>query len=500
MNHQEIQAIYDDLNLFVTQKKWPVNAVLIGKLQGIHQSLRRALNLPYESPPKRVSQFGKSAAGSASKAIEREQRPSISFDSSHDEKTKDDSRFMLQVETPERNTEDSDDDVPDLEQFLYQEDANKINLKGPTSHANNNRSTATMTSPEITHRSASAALQNSNTESAPNNNIRNTGQPRHVSTKQCVVLADSAFRIISGYLTSAYDKAANTRTNFMCHSIGSATISSLALAVHDGLPITSADEVIVHVGVNDVGVRHDRPAPATLKNEYSRLIRKIRDKFPRAKIILSHIFPIKTGDIEARRAVQIGNTAMDAAATEFKDTNVVTHNFGKGLLNGSRLRAHFYDNGRHLNAEGGKFLSYHIREYYGLEVKTTNQQRTTNQTQGRPNPWLQNRNVKQNQNHFMAANTGPQPRPHRPSNPWHQNRKPNQNNFIASTAPQHHTNDIRYNQSQYNYDSPRVDDRRSTQPWPPLKEAMTQPPRDVDMLEKTLHDFSSRLLDLFKAR
>jgi hypothetical protein len=451
MNHLEIQQIYDDLDQFVSQKKWPINAVLIGKLQEIHNGLRRALNLPYQSPPKRASQFGRAATGSASKATE-------------ERASKDDDKFTLQVETPERRPEqDSDDEVPDLEQFLYEAEPSRSTAKMaaiiapksnqvPHSSPPKIRTTATMTSPTRPVNQSPAQQQPKRASDEPRQS-----QP---TNRQCLILSDSSFRIVSGFLSAVIDKKANAKWTFTCHSIGGATISSMYQAAHEGMPVAVADEVILHVGINDVGVRHDRPAPATLKREYTRLIRKVREKYPAAKITLSHIFPIKTGDVDARRAVQIGNTAMEAALAELRDNNTRIVNFGEGLLNGSLLRSNLYDNARHLNAKGGRFVSFNVRNNFGLirkEKEPTTARKPPpqqHQAQERRNPWTNNK----------IFNYAP---------PKH------------NTNQSSHHNNTRYTANHYDYAA------RSDSPAP------QRPNSKVDLLEKTLSDFSRRLIELF---
>jgi hypothetical protein len=439
-----MEAIYEDLDAFVHQRKWPVNAILINKLQEIHRAMRHALNLPEKSPLRRASDFGRAATSSAKKN-EAEAAEEAN------EESKDESKFIVTVETPDNRRErngnsdsDSDDSVPDLEKFIIRE--------RPQPPKRNQTTSPILPEPQ-------PALQTATVS---------TNDPQPLKSRQCVILADSAFRIVSGYLAAVVDKNSRTKTSFMCHSIGSATISNLAVAVHDGLPISTADEIIVHVGVNDVGVRIDRPTPATLKREYTRLVRQIRDKFPKAHVIMSHMFPIKTNSNEARRAVQIGNTAMEAAVAELRDPNVTTFNFGKNLLNGSLLRAHFYDNARHLNAEGGKHIAFQVREHYGLRVTTKPQQHFPRNERSRPH------------NPHSQSHCPPQP------NVWIRNASQPQGK--PDYFQHHNINNTRYNTSQFSYDAPppRIDQQR--------------PPEisRKEMLERTLNDFSAKLLQLFQ--
>jgi hypothetical protein len=459
MNHHEIRLIYDDLEQFVTQKKWPVNAVLIGKLQEIHHALRRALNLPYQSPPKRASQFGRAATGSASKTEDASSKP-----------PKDDDRFTLEVETPEKKAdEDSDDEVPDLQQFMYEAEpgADKkatvpSDLTPHTSYQPTKcRAAATMTSPTGDD-SQSPTLQ-------PKRDTSVCAPRQTWSNRQCLILSDSSFRIVSGFLSAVDDKNTNTKWTFTCHSIGGTTISGLYQAAHEGMPVAAADEVIVHVGVNDVGVRQDRPSPATLKREYARLLRKVREKFPAATITLSHIFPIKTGDVDARRAVQIGNSAMDAAVAETRDNKTRVINFGKELLNGSLLRAKLYQNARHLNAKGGRFVAFHVREHYGLIRK------------------LPTETVPSAPNHVQAPNQIHQER----RNPWAQDNKHLTQGPRQNKGPWHntvHNNNTKYASSRHG-SAVQYDHRPHVRPHS-IK---------TDLLEKTLNDFSRRLVELFKS-
>jgi hypothetical protein len=344
-----ILAIYDDLTQFVSQRKWPVNAVLISKLKELHAAVGLAMGIAPSSPLRRSTDFGKRANPSQRTNDDSTGSPSMPPPASNSNPA---ASFFLDVE----------DDPPgeQLTEFIESKrpsSAKRPQLELVVSETPAHNLQRTFTQTEVQEAVKQAIEANKKQEQSVHANKQ----------ENCVILSDSSFRLISGFLPATTNTATKTTTSFTAYPIGGATISQLYVALHEGtIPITKADHLIIHCGVNDVGA-HDRPNPATLSREYSRLIAKAKERFPGAKITMSHIFPMKTGSMELRRAVQTANTAMDAAASQSRGVKCVA--FGDRLLWGSVLRAHFYENQRHLNVNGARFVSFRVREHFGFTTK-----------------------------------------------------------------------------------------------------------------------------------
>jgi lysophospholipase L1-like esterase len=450
-----IDEIYYSLTEFINQTKMPAKAVLEEKLRQIQRDLAKANDKPMASPVRRAADFGS-------------RKKSTKVDNSAAA-----AELNLTIATPQKETsrhDESDDSVPDLEQFLVRAPQQKClspQLKQPQ--------------PRQSDVSAMAAP-------APAPEPTTSAQPAAGSKKNhCLIISDSSFRVVSAFLVATHDHHTKTLTNFTCHAIGSATISSLTIAIHEGLPVDTTDHLILHVGVNDVGSPEQPADPQVLKREYQRLLRTAREKFPKPEISLSHVFPVRTADMRVRRNVQMANNAIDAAAAETPGIKVV--NFGSSLLNGDRLRAQYYENARHLNPNGGKFIAFRVRERFGFQSESRrpwSAAHNNNRQPTRPNHGPRFFNAPPATNPWKRTETTSYPGlgyTRRPETHFAQ-RQHQRPGLGLTRRPETH-----FAQRQHQ----RPTETRSNAP------SHNRPPENrILLLEETLSSFSARLVELFR--
>jgi hypothetical protein len=499
-----LDEILDDLSQFINQSKTPAKAALEDKLKQIYRDIAKAAGRPVTTPIKRAAEFGSRRKGATQSSASKR------------------TELNLTIETPVKDDNndgnESDDSVPNLEDFL-------INTTQP--NPVQTTTTTVITSPRRTKQSTTKGTQITpkavNDQDRPQQHEPSGNATQHgygTTKKHCLILSDSSFRVISAFLCATHNKLTNTITNFTCHAIGGTTITNLTAAIHEGLPVNATDHLILHVGVNDVSSAERCPDPQVLKREYLRLLSIASDKFPKSTISLSHVFPIKTADMRVRRNVQMANSAIDAAAAETRGVKVV--NFGAHLLIGDRLRAHMYENGCHLNPKGGLFVAFRVKEHFGFQSREHRPQRQFNSAKNF------NQHPHTNQQHRNFNNYQRQQTPHRPppsNNVWHQSASGRPgigyhntilpNRPAQHAQPQHNYSETpyrRYNNTESIYPGLGYNSNQQTSRniEPPKRDDYTEP-RDnsqrqhttvsgddrMKALRETLTTFSATMVGLF---
>jgi hypothetical protein len=469
----QVGELYDDLTAFISQPKLPTKAVLEDKLRETHRKLAEALSRPIPSPIKRATDFGRKKSISCSAGAEAEETPKR-------ETNRDDGKgFVLTVEDQDTGSVEPNNPTglePEctvatrrtsavIEEQLKAAVANVLQEQQQLLHEykNNPGLNVDMTAITATH-------EQSNKQ------------------KQCFIFSDSSFRLISGYLPATTNNSTKVTTHFTAYPIGGGKISDLYKALHDGaVPVTKTDQLIIHCGANDVGVRpEERPDVATLKREYDRLIRKAQERFPRASILMSHIFPMKTGNHELRRAIQLANTAMDAAAAQIRGVRVVA--FGDCLFAGDKLKIRYYENQRHLNAEGARYLSFRVREHFGFV--------------SRPLPTVTNNRYQNSNRHNFLPPQNAQYRHNQHAQPQRTQQPYRTHNYHQKFSQPLYSDQVRQSQNtSFSQPPPSIPFREnasmpvnttSTTPYP-ISRGSTH------ALQSMLQDFSAKLVDYFSA-
>lgn len=218
----------------------------------------------------------------------------------------------------------------------------------------------------------SAFIHQSKQKKKPKSTVKlSQGQPPKLKQK-CVIISDSIMRTISGDLNRTIDPATKVSTMFSCHASGGATIASLTEEIKSGdTPFTSADTVILHVGIQTVAGDGPVPTPTELRRQYVSLVSATRATIAGSpEIYLSHILPTRTDNADARSRINVANNIIDLAAF---DTKCKVMNLNKHMFRGNSLKADYYRDDRHLNAPGAKYLSFRVREYFGLPQKPQQQ-------------------------------------------------------------------------------------------------------------------------------
>jgi hypothetical protein len=179
------------------------------------------------------------------------------------------------------------------------------------------------------------------------------------------VLSDSVLRPLSSQLPTTFDTKRNIRHDFLSFAIGGATISSMTAAVENGeVPLASADVILIHVGVNDLAGRNKQKlTPDKFSSACVKLVETVRRVFGVDEVILSHVLPLKSDQTEARSIVQQANIALDFAARLVKCEVLDLNKF---MFRGSFLKADYYLDDRHITPQCARYLSYRVRELFGL--------------------------------------------------------------------------------------------------------------------------------------
>lgn len=386
----KLKEICVDLGEFLGQKDQPVKAKQWDKLQQVHRDLGALVGM-HVSPVMRAGAFGRGGGGGQGSRSRGSHRP-----------TSADSKILLDVEkvgqkgrTGSVDFNNSNESVPDLEDLGFginqpatvnQLATDKAKHAKPPHLSGSHRSSSPKPTDTTTSGHANDQHGQQQERSDPNqgnpdnrnsangdhrndngNNINlSRGTGKHYADETCAIISDSQWRIIGGFLPRTDDQVKKTSTSFQVHAIGGASIARLTQDIFDKkIPIAdNCRTLILHAGVKDVTDKTNRLNAVVMRKEVVRLVNVAKQTYPDvAEICLSLIFPVKTGNMALRADVQIANSIIGAAASE---TRVRIFDIAQFLNNGEGIRANFYENDRHLNHKGAKYLAFRVRERFGF--------------------------------------------------------------------------------------------------------------------------------------
>jgi hypothetical protein len=218
--------------------------------------------------------------------------------------------------------------------------------------------------PQIEHQPVTEAASPSHNRSQPSSGVDSRPSRKLVGIISCSVL-----RPVAGHLRRTFDRQAKTTTDFVCFPTGGATVTSLTASIEGGdIPFRNLDSVILHVGVNDIAPRGGNSTNAAkFLREYLKLVSAVREHLGVDDIYLSHVLPVKTENSDIRGLVQQINISIDHCA---KLTKTKVMNLNRFMSRGNILKASYYVDDRHITPDAGLYLSYRIREIFGLPPLT----------------------------------------------------------------------------------------------------------------------------------
>lgn len=375
---EKVKYIFDDLGEFLGQRKAPVKDMIMDKLKAVYRDLGETLGMT-GSPVLRANAFGKQ------RNMDSSQKLLLHVENSGD--GDDGKPPNLNVDSSQKppatiDFNDSQLSVPDLGEFYPAGGADSdgaADLNSDQKHCKIPKSapapvlTTTTTSTSTFARPSATATLQADISIKPTNSTSTSMTPTefkptntNYADEECVVLSDSQWRIIGGYLPPTQDHVKKVTTNITVHPTGGASIASLTCMIFEKkFPVSTAcKKLILHVGVKDATAQSGTSA-TLMKKEITRLIAVTKQTYPSVpEIYLSLIFPLKTGNMAKRADVQVANCIIGAVAVE---TGVKVFDIAQYLRNGEGIRAHFYENDRHLNHHGAKYLSFRIREFFGFK-------------------------------------------------------------------------------------------------------------------------------------